>query len=281
MLLIESGCGTASVPGMVLSKKHKQKSPIEIREMQTRLYDTTDTKMLMKAMLNVLQDDNFIIKQVNVEMGLFNATKETDVESGGERFWQTFWWGKAYATYRKNSIVDCTSNVSEFGDRMRVRANFQVKIMDNKGGCVLVQEIDDPEYYQKFFAKVDKGIFIESTLYTSDSSSTGKMPNSSGENSSGEMVSTDENISSQMLKKGAKLSGLKCSQCGYVGGSNTQWHMIDGKLWCLDCYNKPKTKTCKNCDQQIGNLENAYTFNNNIVCRMCNEKLTRQAIATK
>ena len=153
-------CGTTSVPGMVMEKKYKQKSQLEIRQMQTRTYDTKDIRMIMKAMLNVLQDDNFIIKQVNADLGFFNATKETDVEDGGERFWEEFWWGK-YGTWKKNSIIDCTANISEFGDQMRVRANFQVKIMDNKGGCVLVRQIDDPEYYLKFFSKVDKGLFIE------------------------------------------------------------------------------------------------------------------------
>jgi len=160
MLLSVSGCGTTSLPGMVLEKKAKQKSQLEIRQMQTRTYETKDMKMIMKAMLNVLQDDDFIIKQVNTDMGFFNATKETDVEKGSERFWEEFWWGK-YGTWKKNSIIDCTANISEFGDGMRVRVNFQVKIMDNKGGCVLVRQVDDPKYYQDFFSKVDKGIFIE------------------------------------------------------------------------------------------------------------------------
>ena len=116
--------------------------------------------MIMKAMLNVLQDDNFIVKQVNPEMGFFNATKEFSVEDAGEKFWNTFWSGKN-ATYKKNSIIECTTNISEFGNEMKVRANFQVKVLDNKGGIVLVKVIDDPIYYQNFFAKVDKGIFIE------------------------------------------------------------------------------------------------------------------------
>ncbi len=160
-LLAFSGCGTTSVPGMVLSKKDKQKSQLEIREMQTRTFQTKDNQLVMKAMLNVLQDDDYIIEQINIEMGFFNAQKEVDVEEGDEKFWQRFWWGKAYATYKKNQIIDVTANVSDFGEEMRVRVNFRVKVMDNKGGVVIVRQVDDPEYYQKFFSKVDKGIFIE------------------------------------------------------------------------------------------------------------------------
>ncbi len=115
----------------------------------------------MKAMLNVLQDDNFIIEQVNVDLGFFYATKEVDVEDAGEKFWETFWRGKVDATYKKNQVIDATANITEFGDEMRVRINFRVKVLNNKGGVVLVRQVDDPEYYQKFFYKVDKGIFIE------------------------------------------------------------------------------------------------------------------------
>ena len=160
-LLIQSGCGTTEMPGMLLAKNAPQKTQLEIRQMQSRTYQVKDKTLLMKAMLNVLQDDDFIIEQVNMDLGFFNAEKEVDVEDSGEKFWQTFWWGPAYATYKKNQIIDATANISEFGGEMRVRANFRVKVMNNKGGVELVRQIDAPEYYQNFFSKVDKGIFIE------------------------------------------------------------------------------------------------------------------------
>jgi len=160
LLLVAYGCGITSVPGMVTSKKNKQKSQLEMRQMQTRTYDTNGVEIVMKAMLNVLQDDDYIIEQVNVNMGFFNASKEANAEDGLQKFWETFWWGGA-ATYRKNSIIDCTANVSVFGNETKVRANFRIKLMNNRGGVEFVGQIDDPKFYQEFFSKVDKGIFIE------------------------------------------------------------------------------------------------------------------------
>jgi hypothetical protein len=58
-------------------------------------------------------------------------------------------------------VIDCTANVSQFGEKIRVRSNFQLKQMNNKGGVEKVQTMDDPKFYQEFFTKVDKGIFIE------------------------------------------------------------------------------------------------------------------------
>lgn len=161
-LIICSGCGAVSATGKLFEgkRKPKAKSQLEVRQMQTREYETKDNRMVMKAMLNVLQDDGFIIKQANADLGFFHGTKEVDREDTLAKVWGTFWEGSR-ATWKENSIVDCTANVSDFGENTRVRVNFQVKVMNNKGGCEEVYQIDDSKYYQDFFSKVDKGIFIE------------------------------------------------------------------------------------------------------------------------
>lgn len=135
------------------------KTQLEIREFQTREYDTNDVKMVMKSLLNVLQDDGYIVKNANVELGLLSATKEIDVESKGQAFLLVLLAGKD-ARWRKNSIIECSGNVTEMGKVCKVRVNFQVKTMDNVGAVREVKTIDDALFYQTFFAKVDKGIFI-------------------------------------------------------------------------------------------------------------------------
>ena len=152
ILLSISGCATTGVT--------PQKTQLQIREFQTRTYETNDVKMVMKALLNVLQDDGFIVKSAVVELGLLSAIKEVDIESKGERFWAGFFAG-IHARWKKNKIIEVTANVSEFGTRTRVRANFQAKVLDNKGGILEVKQIENEKYYQEFFSKVDKGIFIQ------------------------------------------------------------------------------------------------------------------------
>jgi uncharacterized lipoprotein YmbA len=137
-----------------------QKTQLEIREFQTRSYETRDAKMVMKAVLNVLQDDNFIVKNANTELGLLSATKELDVSSGGEKFFAVLFAGYN-ARYKQNSVVECSANVSEHGEQTRVRMNFQMKVLDNRGGVMQITNIDDEAYYREFFAKVDKGVFIQ------------------------------------------------------------------------------------------------------------------------
>jgi len=97
---------------------------------------------------------------LGVDLGLITATKELDVEDKGEAFISLLFEGDN-ARYKKNSIIECSGNVSEFGSQTKVRVNFQTKMMNNKGEVMDVRQVDDAKYYQEFFGKVDKGIFIQ------------------------------------------------------------------------------------------------------------------------
>jgi hypothetical protein len=146
------GCATTGVvPG---------KTQLQIREFQTRTYDTNDTKMVMKAVLNVLQDDGYIVKNAVPDLGLLTAEKQIDIENKTEAFFATFFAG-AQARWEKACFIECSANISEYGKQSRVRVNFQLKTLDNKGGIVEIKQLEDAPYYNLFFSKVDKGIFIE------------------------------------------------------------------------------------------------------------------------
>ena len=139
--------------------KKPVQSQLQIREFQTRTFPDTGMKLAMKAMMNVLQDDGFIIKQGSLDLGLLSAEKQVDVESKGEAFWAVFFSG-SQARYKKNSIFECSVNVSDFGSAVRVRANFQMRLINNKGELMEVKRVEDPAYYQDFFSKVDKALFL-------------------------------------------------------------------------------------------------------------------------
>ena len=132
-------------------------SQLQIREFQTRAFDTADTLLVMKALLNVLQDDFYIVKNADAALGLVTATKEIDVDDRG--FWSKLFSGQD-DRWKKNSVVECSGTVSPYGKSTRVRMNFQVKTYDNSGAVMEVVQVQDQKFYQNFFAKVDKGIFL-------------------------------------------------------------------------------------------------------------------------
>ncbi len=135
-------------------------SQMQIREMQTRNYDGKNNIATMKAVINALQDDGFIVKNADKDLGFIQATKELDIEDGSERFTSTFFNG-AQARWRKNVITECSANLSGMGNSTKIRIIFQSKTLDNMGNPIDIQQVNDLKYYQEFFAKVDKSLFIE------------------------------------------------------------------------------------------------------------------------
>ena len=148
------------------------KTQLQTRQVQTREFDTNNVKLIMKAVINVLQDDGFIVKNAQLDLGLLTAQKEIDLsQSRGNSndFWSEFFKGidrnrsrnSNDLTYSKIKIVESSVNISEFGKQTKVRANFQVNVLDNLGNPKEVYQVEDAKFYQDFFVKVDKGVFIQ------------------------------------------------------------------------------------------------------------------------
>jgi len=133
---------------------------LQTREIQTREFDTHDTKLVMKAMMHVLQDDGYVIKNAVLDVGLLSAEKNIDIQKNSEVFLAQLAQGAA-ARWTKQEVDEVSANVSEFGDKTRVRINFQRKTMDNFGCPGSVKTVLDPQIYQAFFNKVDKSLFIQ------------------------------------------------------------------------------------------------------------------------
>lgn len=182
--LYASGCTIVNYPNKQSSPT--QQTQLQQRQYQQREFDTNNTKLVMKAVLNTLQDDGFIVKNAVVDLGLLSATKEITLNnapaqnrtSGSDDFWATIFAealrgrsGSRVNTNRGNpqqperyqniKQIEATINVSEFGKQTRVRASFQARILDNQGNVMESSPVEDMKFYQDFFVKVDKGIFIE------------------------------------------------------------------------------------------------------------------------
>ena len=153
-------CVLLLIVGCVQEPPRPARTQLEIREFQTRTYASNNTKMIMKAVINTLQDDGFMIRNADKELGFISANKEVDVTDQTEVVITSIFAGQQ-ARYKKNSTIECSVNITELGKQSKVRAVFQAKVVDNFGSPVSTTTFEDPVYYQTFFSKVDKGVFIE------------------------------------------------------------------------------------------------------------------------
>lgn len=147
------GCKTATM-------EPPEKSQLETRELQTHIYDTQDTKIVMKALVNVLQDDGFVIQSSSTDLGLLGATKQIRVEDKQDLSRMLPDLGEG-VKLRKDAIIDANIAVTEYGNGCKVRVSFQIKMLRKSGKVRDAHTVRDATYFQRFFSKVDKGLFLQ------------------------------------------------------------------------------------------------------------------------
>lgn len=140
-----------------------QKTQLEKRQFQTRSYDCTDKALIMKAMLNVLQDEGFIVNNANPLLGFISGDKEFDINDKSIDVSKDFGTNRSSLCLKgvRIAVIDATANVTEYGNEVKVRVTFKRKLLNVYGNAQVINEINDGNYYQNFFAEVDKAIFIQ------------------------------------------------------------------------------------------------------------------------
>lgn len=100
---------------------------LEVRQIQTRQYDTLDKSMTMRAVIGTLQDLGFTIDQADADLGTVTATRLHEY------------------TMRMTVTV-----VERDQQRISVRANARIN----------EDSVTDAATYQDFFVALDKAMFL-------------------------------------------------------------------------------------------------------------------------
>ncbi len=177
----------------VSAKSLKKISQLEIREVQTHVYPTSNTNEVFKATINTLQDNGFTIINVEDDLGYIRAKKEfkgrrTDKKRvTGYSILLAYYVACAAMSYGmtagyiiipamrlkneladKTVIVDTNANIEPYGKQTRVRLTMIEKVLENADGYSYIKSsprkvvrIYNPLIYKAFFNELDKSIFYE------------------------------------------------------------------------------------------------------------------------
>jgi hypothetical protein len=165
MLALTCACTTSGKPLWLEYALHEcesttEKSQLETREFQAKIVDIENSALVLRSILDMLQDDGYSTKNLDFNAGYFNAVKETSRRINV--------YGKVMHTFK--DYYEVTINVSKYGKETKIRASFKYKCI-LEGGSSFGHKwderelancpVEDPQFYQDFFNKVDKAIFIE------------------------------------------------------------------------------------------------------------------------
>ena len=124
LLLLLVGCQTDSKQQLLATSE----SQVKLRSIQTRAFDTTDRKKMLRTVIATMQDLGFVIDKADGDLGTVSGTKLDGYSL------------RLTATVRPRGTT-----------QLLVRVNAQYNIT----------AVENPEPYQRFFNALEKAIFLK------------------------------------------------------------------------------------------------------------------------
>jgi len=152
-------------------------SALELREMQSRVYEEATEIEILSASTAVFQDLGYAIDEIEKDLGVVSASKRADATNELEVLGNialdvvdciiTFLLGCENASYKSSKgAQDIRMTLVVWPDpnrerTHRIRLTMQRFIWDRGGKLYEQETINDVAVYQAFFDKLSKSVFLE------------------------------------------------------------------------------------------------------------------------
>lgn len=140
-------------------------SQVRLRAAQSRVFDTSDTRRILEAVVATMQDLNFRVQVVDEELGIVSGKLLLPLERPG--MYNDYF----YDTYDDQSLLLFSRNFKTWGPFWHrsdlVRLTVTVRKRNGKQSVVrasvqfYLQAVENPEPYQKFFATLAKSLYLD------------------------------------------------------------------------------------------------------------------------
>ena len=130
---------------------------------QQKIYRNTSCNQAMKAIINLLQDNYFFIEDADSRIGFILASREFDNKDENIDIKEEFGCGKLLTIIKRfaTSRTEINISLTPVNNDTCVRLVLRKKIINMYNVCNKVHDIADPEYYNDFFADLDKELTIK------------------------------------------------------------------------------------------------------------------------
>lgn len=136
----------------------------QLRQLQTRSFETSNEKKLLTAGAGVLQDLGYNIDESETGLGVIVGSKDRDATEAGQVAAAIFVaaLGGGAMPIDKNQKIRASLITHPAGKKTtKLRVTFQRIVWNTQGQVSKTQSIEDPQIYQEFFDKLSKAVFLE------------------------------------------------------------------------------------------------------------------------
>jgi len=136
----------------------------ELRQLQTRSFDTSSEKKLLTAGAGVLQDLGYNIDESEMDLGVIVGSKDRDATEAGQVVGAILIaaLGGGTVPIDKDQKIRASLITHPSGKKTtKLRVTFQRIVWNTQGQVSKTESIEDPKIYQEFFDKLSKAVFLE------------------------------------------------------------------------------------------------------------------------
>ncbi|MBE2191333.1 MAG: hypothetical protein IAE63_04050 [Alphaproteobacteria bacterium] len=137
---------------------------LQLRQLQTRSFSSSNENKILLAGAGVLQDLGFNIDESETRLGVIVGSKDRDATEAGQIAGAVFMavmFG-ANMPVDKNQKIRASLITRPSGKgKTNLRITLQRVVWNTQGQISRTESISDPEVYRDFFSKLSKSIFLE------------------------------------------------------------------------------------------------------------------------
>ena len=136
-----------------------------LRQMQTRKYAISDQSKVIQSAVGLLQDDGFLIEEINSDLGVILGSNNREAVEAGQVAGAIivaviFGVSIPIDKEQKMNASIVVSKAPSDPDSTIVRVTFSRLVWNTANELSKAQRLEEPEIYQTFFSKVSKSLFL-------------------------------------------------------------------------------------------------------------------------
>lgn len=139
-------------------------SQVKIRAAQSRVFDTTDRRRMLAAIVSTLQDLDFKLEVLDEELGVVSGKKFVENE-------RTSGLDLSYVLYQTDALLVLNRNYRTWGPfnhrnnlvrvTATVRTRSDAQLVVRASAQYYLHALEDPAPYQQFFRTLEQTLFLQ------------------------------------------------------------------------------------------------------------------------